>query len=257
MEKRQRLEEEKRFQDDRTLNKEDKRFIIDYDTLWDGFSKRLLKSEEKDILALGSGTGNYEIALAKLRNMITSVDRSPESIKALTKKIKEKKAEDNVKAMIMDAEELKFDDGSFDVIYGIAILHHLYLEKVMPELQSVMKDGGKLLFVEPPKSNFRVRRYRAETPHMRSKFEHPLSKKDFRIIRKYFPDIRVNGYYLLQTFMPKMIRHSERYSGIRSALDHIDRLILAVFPSLRLYCYRIIIELRNVSNKCAASPPTY
>lgn len=43
---------------------------------------------------------------------------------------------------IMDANALAYDDGTFDVVYGGGILHHLDFEKAVDEVHRVLKPGG-------------------------------------------------------------------------------------------------------------------
>ncbi|MGQ9464975.1 MAG: class I SAM-dependent methyltransferase, partial [bacterium] len=50
---------------------------------------------------------------------------------------------------IMDAENLAYKSKAFDLVYGIGILHHLNLNKVIPEIRRVLKPGGKAIFREP------------------------------------------------------------------------------------------------------------
>ena len=49
----------------------------------------------------------------------------------------------------MDAHDLQFEDGTFDFVYGDAILHHLNMVPALDEIFRVLKPNGKILFVEP------------------------------------------------------------------------------------------------------------
>src|SRR6516162_6993667 len=53
----------------------------------------------------------------------------------------------------MDAHALEFADASLDMIFGVAILHHLDLARAMQEIHRVLRVGGKILFVEPLRHN--------------------------------------------------------------------------------------------------------
>src|SRR5215472_6704056 len=50
---------------------------------------------------------------------------------------------------MMDAHDLEFPDGSLDLVFGVAILHHLEFGCVMREIHRVLRQGGKIMFVEP------------------------------------------------------------------------------------------------------------
>ena len=86
----------------------------------------------------------------------------------------------------MDAEELKFNESSFDLICEIGILHYLKLEKAYSELQRVVKKDGVALFIEPLGHNPFIKLYRKLTPRLRTLDEHPLLSKDLILAKKYF-----------------------------------------------------------------------
>lgn len=78
---------------------------------------------------------------------------------------------------VMDAHKMDFDDNSFDVVAGKAILHHLDFEKAVREIQRVLKPGGVALFIEPLRDNPVGKLFRFFTPQSRTKDELPLSRK--------------------------------------------------------------------------------
>jgi SAM-dependent methyltransferase len=53
----------------------------------------------------------------------------------------------------MDAHKLDFADASFDMIFGVAILHHLDFALAMREIHRVLRKGGKIVFMEPLRHN--------------------------------------------------------------------------------------------------------
>lgn len=237
-----RLKEESKFQDSR-VGKEEVRFISDYDTLMNSFTKKLSQFENQKILSIGCGTGSFETFLARNNNRITAIDISPESIKKLEQTLHDEGVS-NVQTKLMDAENLDFEDKTFDLIYGIAILHHLDLQNAIPEFKRVLKDNGRLLFIEPPANNYLVNRYRNSTPHMRSKFEHPLTDKDIRFIQNYFKT-NISGFNMLITVMPSFVRHSKNFKFFRNVLSSTDKFLMNLFPSLKKYSYSIIIDSRR------------
>jgi len=242
MNKEQRLQEERAFQDKRVLQTEEKRFVTDYGYLFKDFNSNLILLEGKSILNIGCGTGTLTLQLAK-NNEVTAIDISPESINVLKKDMHRKHIK--AKALLMDAEELKFDDNSFDIIYGVAILHHLDLQKALPDMKRVLKKHGKMFFIEPTAYNPFVTHYRKKTPHMRSTFEHPLGDEDFTLIRKYFSQVNIKGYLMLQTIMPGFIRYSSKLKWFRRILGRADALLRFIFPFLGKYGYSVIIEMNN------------
>jgi ubiquinone/menaquinone biosynthesis C-methylase UbiE len=48
--------------------------------------------------------------------------------------------------IVASAHELPFPDASIDVVFGIAILHHLDLKLVSREVLRVLRPGGRAIF---------------------------------------------------------------------------------------------------------------
>ena len=55
----------------------------------------------------------------------------------------------NVRLAAADVERLPFATGAFDAVIGHAVLHHLRLERALPELLRVLRPGGRFCFAEP------------------------------------------------------------------------------------------------------------
>lgn len=92
----------------------------------------------------------------------------------------------------MDAHDLEFADGSFDVVFGIAILHHLEFGRALCEIHRVLRDSGKIVFVEPLRHNPVARMVRWFTPHARTPDELPLGRPELHLIDQNF---EVDNYY--------------------------------------------------------------
>ncbi len=112
---------------------------------------------------------------------------------------------------LMDANNLTFDDNTFDVVYGGAILHHLDIEQSVTHIHRVLKPGGQILFLEPLNMNPLYKIYRAFNKKERTPDEHALVGKDFKLIRSkftfdhYFFDFFtvITGYISLKIFGDK------------------------------------------------------
>jgi SAM-dependent methyltransferase len=62
----------------------------------------------------------------------------------------------NVRLVAADVEALPFATGAFDAVIGNAVLHHLRLERALPELLRVLRPGGRFCFAEPNMLNPQV-----------------------------------------------------------------------------------------------------
>jgi ubiquinone/menaquinone biosynthesis C-methylase UbiE len=103
------------------------------------------------MLEIGAGTGYFTLNLLR-RGIVgeaTATDISPGMLQALEAKASELGvAVDTVSA---DAEHLPFDDQSFDLVLGHAVLHHIPdLAAALRECERVLRPGGTLAFMGEP-----------------------------------------------------------------------------------------------------------
>lgn len=104
-----------------------------------------------DALEIGAGTGYFSLNLAgqSLIGNLTATDISPGMLRSL------KKTADSlgvpVTTVVTEAERLPFDDESFDVVLGHAVLHHIPdLDRAFAEFSRVLRPGGKIIFCGEP-----------------------------------------------------------------------------------------------------------
>jgi ubiquinone/menaquinone biosynthesis C-methylase UbiE len=88
--------------------------------------------------------------------------------------------------ILMDAHDLQFEDGTFDFVFGDAILHHLNIGPALDEIYRVLKPNGKILFVEPLDINPVGKLVRSLTKKARTSDEQALRLCDIAEIKKRF-----------------------------------------------------------------------
>ncbi|MGC9220697.1 MAG: class I SAM-dependent methyltransferase [Solirubrobacteraceae bacterium] len=102
-------------------------------------------------LEIGAGTGYFGLNLLAhgAVSELTCSDISPRMVAVLSHNAT---AHDlHVSAVCADAAALPFDDGSFDVILGHAVLHHLpELPRSFAEFWRVLAPGGRIIFAGEP-----------------------------------------------------------------------------------------------------------
>ena len=98
------------------------------------------------ILEVGTGKGHFAITLARKGYHFTSVDISEEEQKYAKMNIGHFGLQKQIDFKIADAKKLNFDDGSFDVIFAINMVHHLSGPfKVIEEFMRVIRLAGKIV----------------------------------------------------------------------------------------------------------------
>jgi ubiquinone/menaquinone biosynthesis C-methylase UbiE len=102
-------------------------------------------------LEIGAGTGYFTLNLmrAGLIGQATCSDISPGMLSTLSENAERLGLE--VLTRPADAERLPFDDESFDLVFGHAILHHIPdLPRAFAEFKRVLAPGGTVLFAGEP-----------------------------------------------------------------------------------------------------------
>jgi ubiquinone/menaquinone biosynthesis C-methylase UbiE len=102
-------------------------------------------------LELGCGTGFFTLNL-KLAGVIDEghvSDLSPGMVEVAQRNARELGFE--VQGRVADAERLPYDDATFDIVIGHAVLHHIPdLDLAFAEILRVLKPGGRFVFAGEP-----------------------------------------------------------------------------------------------------------
>jgi ubiquinone/menaquinone biosynthesis C-methylase UbiE len=105
-----------------------------------------------DALEIGSGTGYFSLNLMQqgLIGRLTATDISPGMLSQLASTAAGLGLDD-VTTVVTEAETLPFDDESFDLVLGHAVLHHIPdLDRAFAEFKRVLRPGGLIVFAGEP-----------------------------------------------------------------------------------------------------------
>ncbi len=194
----------------------------------------------KDVLDYGCGHGMASVVLARRGARVSGFDLSSGYIAEARQR-----AEVNGVHVVLrqaDAEELPFADGSFDSVWGCAILHHLDLERAGRELKRVLRPGGVAVFCEPWGENPLLRLSRSWLPYPgkeRTPDEKPLRWRDLQPLRQMFRRVEIEGMQFLG-MVRRLWRRAPRPAGW---LDRVDSVLLRRFHFLKNWCRYVVIEL--------------
>ena len=105
-----------------------------------------------DALEIGSGTGYFSLNLVQLGviERLTATDISPGMLKRLAATAEALEL-DGLTTVATEAEQLPFEDESFDLVFGHAVLHHIPdLDRAFAEFRRVLRPGGMVAFAGEP-----------------------------------------------------------------------------------------------------------
>jgi ubiquinone/menaquinone biosynthesis C-methylase UbiE len=198
-----------------------------------------LHCKGKRLLEYGCATGGDSIFWAKSGAMVTGIDISSEGIK----KAREETGREGVKVeyRLMDAENLQFEAGSFDVVVGAGILHHLNSKTSYAELARILRKHGHAIFIEPMGHNALINLYRKWTPSMRTEDEHPLLMEDLQLARQYFNNVDAR-FFNLFTLLAVPFRNMVGFDVLVNLLNALDNLTFFVFPFVRKYAWMVVLH---------------
>ncbi len=196
----------------------------------------------KSVLDYGCGHGMASVVLGRCGAAVTGFDLSA----GYVAEARQRARANNVPARFLqaDAERLPFDDASFDVVWGCAILHHLDLSVAARELRRVLRPQGLAVFCEPWGENpiLEIARRRLPYPGKdRTPDERPLRLRDLEAFRRVFRSVQVEGYQFLG-MLRRALRRQPRPGDI---LDRWDTTLLKRFPKLKKWCRYVVLTLQG------------
>ena len=104
-----------------------------------------------DAVEIGAGTGYFSLNLAArgIIDNLTATDISPGMLASL--EATAGRLGVPVRTVVTEAESLPFEDESFDVVLGHAVLHHIPdLDRAFSEFFRVLRPGGSIIFCGEP-----------------------------------------------------------------------------------------------------------
>jgi 2-polyprenyl-3-methyl-5-hydroxy-6-metoxy-1,4-benzoquinol methylase len=195
------------------------------------------------VLDFGCGHGMAGVVMTRRGACVTGFDLSAGYlVEASRRALANGVSLDLVQA---DGERLPFADGSFDRVWGNAILHHLDLHRAARELHRVLRPGGMAVFCEPWGENPLLDWARRRLPYpgkQRTRDERPLRAAGLTVLRAVFPEMEVQGHQLLS-----MARRVLGEGALSRTLAWCDRRLLRGVPALGRFCRYVVLTLPRSS----------
>lgn len=245
-----RHEVERRFHDERMAGRQadDRDFYAfgGMDLVLETYRQAVGDLRGKTVLDFGCGDGARSLDYAKRGATVYAFDISSESVRALVEAAEKAGIADRIHPSVMPAESLVYDNEMFDLVLGVAILHHTDVALVEREIGRVLKPGGRALFIEPLAHNPFLRLFRRLTPNRRTPTEQPLTVGQIRRFLGRFRQGGFRGFHLLSIVPPGVLWATGNRTVFRRMMQvtqTIDRWLLALVPPLRRYCWMALIDV--------------
>ena len=98
------------------------------------------------VLDIGTGRGFTAVELARRGADVTTLDMSEEMLKSAWLHAVDTGVAEKIEFYLTDGGDLPFEEGSFEVVTMINVLHHLENpDAVLPEIARVLMPGGRLV----------------------------------------------------------------------------------------------------------------
>src|SRR5687768_8948598 len=195
------------------------------------------------IVDFGCGSGANTVLLANRGAHVWGVDISEDLIRLAERRLEVSGRAGGAAFIVASAHDLPFPNDSIDIVFGIAILHHLDLELVAREVHRVLRPGGRAIFQEPVRNSKIIRFVRSLIPYRApdiSPFERPLTDEELDAFCRPFSSRRVRPFLLphvqLWQVLPVVKNHWQR-------LYETDGAILRAVPALQHFAGIRVIEV--------------
>jgi SAM-dependent methyltransferase len=196
----------------------------------------------KDVLDYGCSVGEASLRVRGYgARSVCGIDLSPVAVEQ-ARAAAVLAGADGVEFKVMNAEELLFPAGSFDLVFGVAILHHLDLHRACSEIGRMLRPDGAAVFLEPLGHNPLINLVRHATPSSRTEDEHPLLVRDLRALGEHFHDVDLQYLNLLTLVSAPLVGVPGR-DALRRGLAAVDRLVFRAVPPIRRYAWNVVITM--------------
>ncbi|HEV7395967.1 MAG TPA: asparagine synthase (glutamine-hydrolyzing) [Pyrinomonadaceae bacterium] len=197
----------------------------------------------KTVLDFGCGAGKSSVLLARRNAKVIAMDISEPIMKVAKERLVKNEIFNSVSFINASAHNIPLADESVDLVFGIAILHHLHLQLVSREVYRILKKGGRAIFQEPVRNSKVIKLLRGLIPYQAedvSPFERPLTDEELSDFGGEFSQYRSKAFTLPYINLAGILPVANKFIN---PLQRFDGAVLRKFPSLDYYATVRVIEM--------------
>jgi SAM-dependent methyltransferase len=199
----------------------------------------------RTVLDFGCGSGENTLLLALRGAKVIGVDISADLIALARRRLAVNHLDGAAEFIVGSAHDLPIAENTIDVVFGMAILHHLDLDRASREVHRVLKRGGRGIFHEPVRDSRLLRVVRRCIPYRAadvSPFERPLTTKELERFASPFQSMSGRGFSLPFVNLAQALPPCRRF--IHPAY-HLDGALLRRIPALTSFAGGRVIQVRK------------
>lgn len=210
----------------------------------------------KRTLDLGCGRGEVSVQLAKLGADVTGIDISQESLSRAGTLARDHGVADRVALREGNAEQLPFQDDSFDLAVSAGLMSFVDFDRAIAELSRVVRRDGAAVILDTlghnPIARIGRRRRLVRGQTTRFQVENIMTCNHLDRLRAHFGSVDVHAFDFLTVPMifvenlllrihPSLTRIS---APLSTGLRALDRILLKWRP-LRRYAFRVVVVVKR------------
>lgn len=195
------------------------------------------------VLDLGCGDGQFTTLVAARGAKVTALDISTDLLGLARVRADRDGFTGAVTPLCGSAHSIPVASNSVDVVFGMAVLHHLDLELAAAEVHRVLKPGGRAIFKEPMRNSRVVAAVRAMIPYRQpdiSPFERPLRMAEMEAFASRFSRWQHKAFELPFVSLLSVIGAPKTW---QDASYRYDARLLRRFVRLREYASALVFEV--------------
>ncbi|HWO28490.1 MAG TPA: methyltransferase domain-containing protein [Candidatus Acidoferrum sp.] len=194
----------------------------------------------KAVLDLGCGSGGNVVVLAERGAQVVGIDISPDLFAIAQQRARSANLMATVK--VGDAYNTGLPDESVDVIFCIALIHHLDIRVARDEMWRVLRKGGTVILKEPIRFSAFYARVRNLLPAQEdiSEYEHPLTQEELSLMTQTF---QVEGTRFFR--LPFVPLFSRLLPSLSKTAWKTSDWIIRHFPPTQAYATAIVTRLQK------------
>jgi ubiquinone/menaquinone biosynthesis C-methylase UbiE len=180
------------------------------------------------IIDFACGNGENGIFAAQNGSECIGIDIDPTTTDNANANAERFGVADHCEFVVMDGENMTFEDNTFDLGVEYGALHHVDLDKALAELSRVLRKDAEMICIEALRHNPLIHWYRKRTPDLRTEWEveHILGVESLKIMKRYFRKVEVKFFHLTSLILVP-IRKTFLFPILLPFFDFLDRIILS------------------------------